>query len=321
MQWAKKDYEMGAQSLMLDALDHSKEEIRSHYSTYVNRLNTPLLVLCLIWPLALNTIQFSDPFVPGIEDNDPAHCPDCIENAYAWIIEWWVYLLATVLTLPFWGILMLIRCKLKLDSWLEYSLAGLSRERRRIVKEAQAEQAAPKNDAERMVAQLVTVVLEYQDYLARIWTAECGWLVHASTMILWMSALGSLLLTALSEAIFLRDKGGFHTTCSPYFVAFIIFGVIVPGVYVAYQRLFAAPVLIPEGLHQEEDDMYEYPLTSKRVQRGPSALRRTTTFSDSAYSTRSSGISKLVSWLGFGCGKRRPADDHLTPLMRANTAK
>merc|ERR1719188_1365183 len=64
------------QNLRLDALDHAKEEIRSHYDTYVGRIDTLLLVLALIFPFALNVIQFSDPFVPATEET----CPDCIES-------------------------------------------------------------------------------------------------------------------------------------------------------------------------------------------------------------------------------------------------
>eukprot|EP00971_Amphidinium_carterae_P298132 5923912-Amphidinium_carterae.1 len=36
-------------------------------------------------------------------------------------------------------------------------------------------------ETESIVHQLVTICLGYQEYLADIWNAECGWLVHTST--------------------------------------------------------------------------------------------------------------------------------------------
>ena len=44
------------------------------------------MVLALIWPFALNTIQFSDPFVPESE----ADCPECVEAKHTWLVGLWV---------------------------------------------------------------------------------------------------------------------------------------------------------------------------------------------------------------------------------------
>mmetsp|Transcript_53696 Transcript_53696/g.148927 ORF Transcript_53696/g.148927 Transcript_53696/m.148927 type:complete len:422 (-) Transcript_53696:150-1415(-) len=253
MKWVRAAYHLDSQSLRLDVLDHAKEEIRSHYDTYVGRIDTLLLVLALIWPFGLNTIQFSDPFLPMTE----AVCPDCVEAEHWGLVAFWVTLIAIVLILPFWGILMLIRCKLKLDGWLEYSLAGLHEKRRRIIiagvpatpkrpartissmstatsKEEVLEQQD--DDTPQVVSELVNCVLEHQEYLQRMWAAECGWLVRASMMLLWMSAFAALLLTSVSLWIFLVNKRGWHEYCSTWFGVLILGGMLGPALYLAYQR-------------------------------------------------------------------------------------
>lgn len=300
--WARRAFKLDCVSLLLDALDHSKEEIRSYYETYAARIDTILLVLALIWPFALNTIQFSDPFVPQTQEECDEAASECIEVKYQWLIGVWMFLMGVILILPFWGILMMIRCKLKLDSWLEYALAGLNGERRRILGGGlirQEDDAAPEEaerridptlggravtfdemceqhvemcdptsrrksddqlkrhwtnlkqvpadgDSRQMADELVDVVLQYQEYLSRIWTAECGWLVQAATTLLWMSAVAALLLTSISMLIFLTDKGGEHADSAPYFGVLITCGCVLPAVYVMQQRLWNT-VRPPDG--------------------------------------------------------------------------
>lgn len=268
--WTKRAYHIDSQSIRLDALDHAKEEIRSHYDTYVGQIDTMLLVLALIWPFALNTIQFSDAFIPGQQPESECFEGECIETVHPPLLGAWIGLTAIILILPFWGILMLIRCKMKLDNWLEYSLSRLRRERKRVVRVSQphlhSEGGEPPegtmwswdpereaemshdDETEQLVFRLVNVVMKMQEYLAEIWKGECAWLVHASTMLLWMSAVAALLLTSLSLWIFLKDKGGTHAACSPYFLGLILLSIIAPGLYIFAQNFRSPPVYDPDVL-------------------------------------------------------------------------
>jgi hypothetical protein len=267
--WTRRSYNLGSQSLLLDALDHSKDEIRSQYDTYVTRLDTLILVLALIWPLALNTIQFSDAFVPGLVHEK--NCPECMEVEYRWTVYVWVGFLGGILILPFWGILMLIRVKMKLDSWLEYSLAGIHLERRHIIDEFNA--SGSDNQQEGNVTNLVGAVFRYQDYLGRIWSAECGWLVHAATTLLWLSAYGGLLLVSLSMLVFFVDKGGHFKENSPLFTFIIGTGCVTPAFYVLYMKCYGRRAVPPEG---QLDVMAKagFPLADARVQKCPPSPRR-----------------------------------------------
>lgn len=265
IRWVRRSHRLQAQSLRLDALDHAKEEIRSHYDTYAGRLDTLLLALALIWPFALNTIQFSDRFVP---DNE-IECPDCVQGEHPWLIGVWVMLVGTVLILPFWGILMLIRCKLKLDWWLEQCLKDLNRERRAFViglpppampesslvatlrktlssprlgrrdKKLEEREDAEETETTHFVLHVLGTVLGYQEKLSKIWISECGWLVHTATMLLWMSAVAALLLTSTSMWILLVNTGGAHAYYSKYFAALILGGgCAAPAVYIGRQKYF-----------------------------------------------------------------------------------
>lgn len=269
MRFSRIDYHQSKQNLRLDALDHAKEEVRSHYDTYVGRIDTLLLVLALIWPFALNTIQFSDPFVPGDEGDCDDSGPGCIEVEYRIIVHIWVALLAVILVLPFWGILCLIRVKLKLDGWLEYSLAGLKKERRGIVK-AMAEpirSGEPVPDkADELVQKLVVKVSKYQDFLADIWNRECTMLVHAAHSLLWMSAYAALALTSISVWVFLWNKGDAHRRASLPFAVIIVTGCVVPLGFVFYQQHLGDTEPPDIGV---DDSRSKFPLAS------PSALQCT----------------------------------------------
>jgi len=271
IKFAKRTLHLDSQSIRLDALDHSKEEIRSHYDTYASRIDTLLLVLTLIWPFALNTIQFSDPFVPVTEEV----CPDCVEVEHQWIVGIWVLFLGLILILPFWGILMMIRCKLRLDAWLESALKALNDEKKVIVRsspiqdqnmsrvEVDAEQDKQDRATEEIVLHLVDEVLKYQENLAAIWSGECGALIHGATMLFIVSSGAALLLVALSLWIFLINKGGAHAFYSSFLAFCVPVGILVPILYVVYRRYLA----------KDEEYVPSFPLASPSRRRQPFAIR------------------------------------------------
>jgi hypothetical protein len=187
----------------------------------------------------------------------------------------WVASLAIMLLLPFWGILMFIRCKFKLDSWLEFSLAHLNAEAGKLKLDFQAgileEQGAPV-DAAHVVNSLVTAVNDLQEYLANIWNAECGWLVNAATKLLWMSAVAALNMTSVSVAIFLYDKGGAHATSAPYFAAAITVSCIVPALYLLLIRKCRSSSDDSSGEVGKETNVDHFPLADRELSSRPRRL-------------------------------------------------
>ncbi|CAE7215953.1 hypothetical protein AK812_SmicGene5658 [Symbiodinium microadriaticum] len=268
--WARRAYQLESQSVRLDVFDHVKEEIRSHHDTYMGRIDVLLLVLALIWPFALNAIQFSDPFIPQTE----FECEHCIEVKHKWIVFVWMTLLGAILVLPFWGILMLIRCRLKLDAWLEYSLARLSQARRGMNITPQTKMGSTRNeddeddhdDTKDIVCRLVNMVAECQEYLGLMWTEECSWLVHTSTSLLWISAGAALLLTALSIWVFMVNKGGAHSKFGNWFAVIVSLGMAVPLVYMM-RRSF-------DELEPPDEDMLASAAVSNPAMNEPATRRR-----------------------------------------------
>eukprot|EP00930_Biecheleria_cincta_P019900 TRINITY_DN15083_c0_g1_i2.p1 TRINITY_DN15083_c0_g1~~TRINITY_DN15083_c0_g1_i2.p1 ORF type:complete len:384 (+),score=58.36 TRINITY_DN15083_c0_g1_i2:36-1187(+) len=246
--WARRAYNLDCQSVRLDVWNHVKDEIRSHYDTYMGRIDTLLLVLALIWPFALATIQFSDPFMPRAEQD----CDDCVEVRYYGLVIVWTILVGLILVLPFWGILMCIRCKLKLDRWLEYSLARLNHARRAMHSstDAPSEGQERNDDTKEVVNNFLNVCAQCQEYLALIWMEECGWLVHGATILLWLSACGAMLLTATSMFMYLMNKGGHHSQCAVVLMIIVAVGLTVPAAYVIRQRSW--DLLEPPSGHGEE---------------------------------------------------------------------
>jgi hypothetical protein len=124
--WMRRAYILDTQAMRMNLLTAAKEEIRAHYDTYAERLNTWLTVDALFWPFGLASLQFSSEFIPQTEAEHQAN----IEAVNPGLIYLWVYLVGGMLVMPFWSILMLVRCKLKLDFWLEESMHSLTSERR-----------------------------------------------------------------------------------------------------------------------------------------------------------------------------------------------
>merc|ERR1712007_27319 len=82
--WARKNYALDTQALKIDLLGDTREDIRRTYDTYIERLDTLLLLNAIILPFALQTLQFSDQFVPGFAC---AVNPDtyCLVAQYPWL--------------------------------------------------------------------------------------------------------------------------------------------------------------------------------------------------------------------------------------------
>eukprot|EP00931_Biecheleriopsis_adriatica_P064477 TRINITY_DN3924_c0_g2_i1.p1 TRINITY_DN3924_c0_g2~~TRINITY_DN3924_c0_g2_i1.p1 ORF type:complete len:386 (-),score=51.86 TRINITY_DN3924_c0_g2_i1:56-1213(-) len=318
IRWTRRAYQLDCQSIRLDVFDHAKDEIRSHHDTYMSRIDTLLLVLALIWPFALNTIQFSDPFVPQTAEE----CDDCIEVRHEWLVLAWIILLGVILILPFWGILMLIRCKLKLDRWLEYSLARLNHARRemnivpapksQMQKVGGPELDEANDDTKAVVSNLVDIVSECQEYLALIWTEECGWLVHASTSLLWVSAAAALMLTALSMWIYLVNKGGEHPRCAHIFAFIVLVGMTVPLIYVMWQRAWDR--LEPPSGHGEELSLAQSVRSAKSFAVREERLRKAASLRKSA-SLRSNSPLCATDFSGRSSRTLSSGSDHVENMQ------
>merc|ERR1719463_971048 len=75
IRWTRRNYALDSQALKIDLLGAARDDVRGTYDTYVERLDSLLLLNALLLPFALNTLQFSDQFVPGLD----CKTEECIE--------------------------------------------------------------------------------------------------------------------------------------------------------------------------------------------------------------------------------------------------
>lgn len=239
IRWTRRAYMLDTQALRLDLLGNAKDEIRAHYDTYVSRTDTLLLVDALLWNFALASLQFAEEFVPQKKGD----CDYCIEASHPWLIKLWVVLVGLTLVLPFWSILMLIRCKSKLDNWLEVSLASLNRERRMTVtgvehagRSEQEQQAKAQLEIEEVINRLGGFIIRYQDHFSQIWNVECGKLYGAATTLLWLSAVNAISLVSFMFWFYVVNWQANPWKVHYHFVFVMGMGMILPAAYVLWSR-------------------------------------------------------------------------------------
>merc|ERR1712008_84989 len=125
----------------------------------------------------------------------------------------WVYLVGIDLVMPFWSLLLLLHCKLHLDSWLQLSLNELQTVRRTIygaltVTASAATGAATQPPSRRLTAvnpvaheEAIAVMRNFmvscQEFFSEQWGTRCSPLVWWATLLLWCSIIASLVLISL----------------------------------------------------------------------------------------------------------------------------
>lgn len=248
MQWAHRAYRLDSRTLRIDLLNAVKEDVRDHYDTYAGRIDTLLLVHTLLLTFALATLQFSDEFVPQRSED----CPACVEAEHPNLVKVWVYLIAAILILPFWCILMLLYCKLKLDGWLEQSVRRLNNELRSTLssqafydvthkeKAVQEDRTFGGKDLESVeyaIARLGAFVCDHQDHFQKVWKGECQIMINCTTTLLWVNAVVAVSITAGMFWMFLMNRLDEHRNSANHFLGLMIVGLAAPLFYIAFQRI------------------------------------------------------------------------------------
>jgi len=259
MEWARRAYRLDSRTLRIEILNAVKEDVRDHHSTYAGRIDTLLFVHTLLLTFALATLQFSDQYVPQTSEV----CPECVEAAYPILVSIWVYLIAAILILPFWCILMLLWCKLRLDNWLEKSVRRLNTELRTTLSSEGFfdEDPASLSDAadrelefvEQTISRLGSFVVDHQDRFAKVWRGECDSMIHATTNLLWVNAVVAVVITAGMFWMFLRNHLEEHQEVAANFLTLVMAGIMAPAMYFGW-RMIRTPrsFLFPEPAVEED---------------------------------------------------------------------
>eukprot|EP00927_Polykrikos_kofoidii_P060758 TRINITY_DN55679_c0_g1_i1.p1 TRINITY_DN55679_c0_g1~~TRINITY_DN55679_c0_g1_i1.p1 ORF type:complete len:317 (-),score=33.65 TRINITY_DN55679_c0_g1_i1:113-1063(-) len=240
--WAHRNYEVDAIALKIELLGAARDDIRGTYVTNVHRLDALLLVDALLLPFALNIVQLSDSF----EIKPGNQCEHCIQTHNSGFTFVWVYLVAFALVLPFWSIALLLRCKLKMDRWLEQTLDNLQELRREIILKIPANQtptgspragfqidsATNTGGHELVVARLGNFIIEHQTAFADRWDRECDASLRLAKYLLIGAAYVATGLTGYMFWIFLFNRF-IDEKVHLHFLIMMILGLVLPLVWMS----------------------------------------------------------------------------------------
>lgn len=244
VRWTARGYALDAHSMKANLLSAARDDIRCTYDTHSERLDSLLLFNALLLPFALNTLQFSEPFVPGNNcPYDPSsHKPIDVECKYPILHTIWVYLIAVDLIIPFWSIGLLLRCKYILDNWMSTVIIDINEARRFFVTDlscsetSRAKADAYADETNKLVQNFMNLFADCQEEFQEMWYQECYPLVKIATKLLFSAACVAQVLTMYMFFIFLTHRTEGHGDAISFAVLCIL-GLSLPGVLWGYQWL------------------------------------------------------------------------------------
>mmetsp|Transcript_49929 Transcript_49929/g.99095 ORF Transcript_49929/g.99095 Transcript_49929/m.99095 type:complete len:340 (-) Transcript_49929:11-1030(-) len=232
---SRRNYTLDLQALKVDLLGTARDDVRSTYETYMERLDTLLLLNGLLLTFSLNTLQYSDIFLP-----DGESCHNCIPFVFPWTTSIWTYLVAASLILPFWSLMLLLWCKAELDNWLHQTLDWLQQLRRCLFRQlaptaqtggstGSATVESNGSGPEEAVVTLGGFIVHYQDLFMDLWNRRCAPLVLWATRLLWLSVFVSVALVAGTFWVFLADREGEQHSAHLHFLWVVLLGILLPA--------------------------------------------------------------------------------------------
>eukprot|EP00929_Paragymnodinium_shiwhaense_P045211 TRINITY_DN23127_c0_g1_i1.p1 TRINITY_DN23127_c0_g1~~TRINITY_DN23127_c0_g1_i1.p1 ORF type:complete len:354 (+),score=63.10 TRINITY_DN23127_c0_g1_i1:107-1168(+) len=248
VRWSQRNYKLDAQALKIDLLGAARDDVRGTYDTFIERLDTLLLLNALLLPFALNTLQFSGDFIPHTETTCELPDDDCLEVRHAWLVTVWVYLVGASLIMPFWSLLLLLRCKIQLDDWLSNTLEQLQEIRREIIAidmpSMEGRGNSMDNAAERcaelqeeIVKKLGSFIVDYQDLFNDLWEGRCASLMYYATRMLIWSTIVAVALVGFMFWLYLSNRRGDDMLHSNrHFAVLMVAALLIPGITFLWQR-------------------------------------------------------------------------------------
>eukprot|EP00929_Paragymnodinium_shiwhaense_P035364 TRINITY_DN19095_c0_g1_i2.p1 TRINITY_DN19095_c0_g1~~TRINITY_DN19095_c0_g1_i2.p1 ORF type:complete len:395 (+),score=48.27 TRINITY_DN19095_c0_g1_i2:102-1286(+) len=237
VRWARRGYTLDVQALKIDLLAAARDDVRGTHQTYIGQLDTLLLLNGLLLPFALSTLQFSDEFVP----KDVDQCQDCFEVVNNWLVTIWVYIIAATVALPFWSLLLLLRCKIWLDTWLQNTLDEIQEQRRDILSPPTGPTLSEINEnaaagQEELVVNLGAFIVYHQDQFAECWNGHCRPLVRLAMRLLIAGCCVCVILVALMFWIYLVNRDGVSQPAHGHFLFVMAVGLLCPALWFLRER-------------------------------------------------------------------------------------
>lgn len=247
IRWNRRNWKLDGQALRTDLLCTARDDTRHTYDTYSKQIDTLMELTTFVLPFALSIVQLSDQYTPQTADS----CYDngvepCVEVDHPWLIILWIYIYGVTLILPFWGLLMLLRCKIRLDSWLQYTVDDLHELRLEILGEVRNRTAgsdvkisiptdAKIEEQEQVITRVGDFIVASQDRFVDTWDAHCAPLVYWATRLLWASVTMAVGMTSFLFWLFLANRHGQQHPLHAHAAVGLSAGLLAPIVVVCFQ--------------------------------------------------------------------------------------
>jgi hypothetical protein len=214
LRWTQKQYRLDILSFSMDMLSQVKDEVKDLYECFSQRVDNLLVVHTLLLSLGFGVLQYSDAFYPG---------------QYVWDTRWlqklflvaFAIIQALGIVIPFLAVSALVRCKQKLENWLDDSLRELHQEFEfKICRDGRMKPGPGAADLEadlhrtdlldrqrdELIARIAGLVGKYHTSFDTMWRTECLGLYLLSSNLFWWAIVLTVSDVAMQMGVYLQVK-------------------------------------------------------------------------------------------------------------------
>ena len=212
LRWTQKQYRLDILSFSMDMLSQVKDEVKDLYECFSQRVDNLLVVHTLLLSLGFGVLQYSDAFYPG---------------QYVWDTRWaqkvflvsFAIVQALGIIIPFLAVSALVRCKQRLENWLDDSLRELHQEFEfkicrdgRVKTEPHAAEAdlhrtdLLDQQRDELIARIAGLVGKYHTSFDTMWRTECLGLYLLSSNLFWWAIVLTVTDVAMQMGVYLQVK-------------------------------------------------------------------------------------------------------------------
>lgn len=205
--WTQKQYRLDVFSFTIDILDKTKDEIRDLYDCYSGRIDTLMVLHTLLLTLGFAVMGYNDTMFPRntiMEDQN-------ITLRKAWLVCF-ASVQATGMIMPLWAIACLVKCRQRLESWLDDSLRSLHKqlttkmqgrealqEERRVADSKTLDVLREKN-----LKEVVGLLSQCHEKFDEMWEDNCKGPYRVASMLLWCNVILAVANAGIQMGVFLK---------------------------------------------------------------------------------------------------------------------
>eukprot|EP00930_Biecheleria_cincta_P074395 TRINITY_DN61607_c0_g1_i1.p1 TRINITY_DN61607_c0_g1~~TRINITY_DN61607_c0_g1_i1.p1 ORF type:complete len:354 (+),score=45.43 TRINITY_DN61607_c0_g1_i1:69-1064(+) len=204
--WAQKQYRLDVFSFTIDILDKTKDEVRDLYDCYSGRIDTLMVLHTLLLTLGFAVMGYNDTMFPR---------NTIMEGQNLALRKIWLVFFATVqatgMIMPLWAIACLVKCRQRLESWLDESLRKLHKQLTCKMTEREALQAETHTDVKRLdemreknLTGVVALLSSCHEEFDEMWQESCQGPYRVASWLLWCNVILAVADAGIQMGVFLK---------------------------------------------------------------------------------------------------------------------